>query len=411
MEREAIFSAARVLLPHGVWLAPGALIVRGSRIEEIGEPKHLRTRSASAQRIDLGGSALLPGLVNAHAHLELTGLAGRLPRGEDFGAWVRGLVQARAQSSAAELEQAAISGARRCLAGGATTVGDLDATGCAESAFGARTRGGIPRIVQFRELLDARSPDRIAHELARLEAIRFDSEFHFPGLAPHAPHTVSPQLLQAIAGASRKSAIALTTHWAETQDETDWLETGRGPFAAMLGESPRRCGLDLLEDAGLLHSGLALVHGNLARPAEIARVARAGATLVHCPASHAFFERPAFDLRAWHAAGVAVALGTDSMASNTALDMRLELSRLAAAQPWLEARQAIDAATVHGARALGLQGRVGVIARGAFADLLAIPASETDGERLLARLARGEFDVLHMWLGGLAVPSLEHGAA
>ena len=255
------------------------------RAEEfcLGEEEQLLARSPAAERIQLEGCALLPGLVNAHAHLELTDLGGRMPSGLDFGAWVRALVQARSQSTAGELERAAARGARLCLAGGATSVGDLDATGCAERAAAQRTRGSAPRIVQFRELLDARKSDRRAHELARLEAPHSDSEFFLPGLAPHAPHTVSPQLLAAIAAKSRSGRIALTTHWAETAEETDWLETGRGPFAALLGESPLRSGLDLLDDAGLLHSGMALVHGNLARPAEIARVARAGATLVHCP--------------------------------------------------------------------------------------------------------------------------------
>lgn len=411
MGAQLLFSAPRVFLPRGEWLEPGAILVRGGRIEEVGEPGRLRERAPAAERIELAGCALLPGLVNAHAHLELSDLGPRLPKGLDFGAWVRALVAERAKATDVELEGAALGGARMCLESGATSVGDLDATGSAERAFQKRSRDQGPRIVQFRELLDARKPERLAHELARLAASSHGSEFFLPALAPHAPHTVSPQLLAAIGRRAKESSIALTTHWSETADENDWLESGRGPFNALLGESPRRRGLELLEDAGLLGPGLALVHGNQARPEEIARIARSGATLVHCPGSHAYFDRPAFDLSAWRAAGVPVALGTDSLASNGSLDMRREMSRFARSQPWLAPRELIDAATRHGARALGLAGRVGELSVGAFADLLAIAAPESDSGDLTQRVARGEFDVRAVWIGGRHRPFSEHGSA
>ncbi len=346
---------------------------------------------------------MVPGLVNAHAHLELSALGGKLPRGAPFGAWVRALVGARGELNPAELEQSARLGARLSLAGGATTVGDLDATGAGESALSGMPAGSAPRVVQFRELLDARQGPRTVQEIARIDKERRLSDFCFAGLGPHGPHTASEALLQAVAGAARRGSMALTTHWAETEEEGQWLETGTGFFAQLLGESPLRSGLDLLDAAGVLGPNLALVHGNHARPEELLRLGRACASLVHCPGSHAFFGRRPFDLRSWRAAGVNVALGTDSLASNSSLDMRQELNSFAASQPWLDPREAWATATRNGARALGLAGRVGELVPGAFADFLAVPAAEADGERCLARLARGEFDIAGLWLSGRAV--------
>jgi cytosine/adenosine deaminase-related metal-dependent hydrolase len=136
------------------------------------------------------------------------------------------------------------------------------------------------------------------------------------------------------------------------------------------------------------------------RADERARVARAGAVLVHCPGTHAFFGREPFPWRAWREAGVDVALGTDSLASNDSLDLRLALGRLRAAHPLAPAAAVLDAATLHGARALGLEGEVGAVTPGARADLLATQAPESDASRLAERLARGEFDVHRIWLRG-----------
>ncbi len=390
-------------MPRGVWLTPGAVHVCEGRIAAVAAPDLLHARAPRATRIELSGAALVPGLVNAHAHLELTGLAGTLPAGRDFQGWVRGVVRKRSEQTADDLERAAILGARACLDSGATTVGDFDATGAAQRALTRSPAQFLPRVVLLRELLDAGDPARTERELLRLQDVPEAKPQFRAGLAPHAPHTVSEKLLRNIALSSRARGLVVATHWAETEEEGAWLESGSGPFAKLLGRSPHRSGLDLLDDAGLLKRNLTLVHANHARPEEIARVARCGASVVHCPGTHAFFERAPFDLRAWYAAGVPVALGTDSLASNTALDMRLELSRLCAAQPWLDPRDAFDAATIHGARALGLEGQVGEIAPGAFADLLAVRATETDDRSCFERLAHGDFELLHVFVAGIAV--------
>ena len=211
---ELILSAGRLLQRRGVWLKPGALYLRDGLIEDVGDPGELACRHPGVERIELFGSALVPGLVNAHAHLELGALEGALPHGQDFSAWVRALVQLRGQKTHSELGSAALAGAQRCLAGGATTVGDFDASGAAERAFAQAPVGGLPRIVLFRELLDARSLERTGPALQRLSAPRMMHARLRPALAPHAPHTVSESLLAAMVFAAHAEGLALSTHWS-----------------------------------------------------------------------------------------------------------------------------------------------------------------------------------------------------
>ena len=162
-------------------------------------------------------------------------------------------------------------------------------------------------------------------------------------------------------------------HWAETQAELDWMANGSGEFQAPLGTSPHRSGLDLLEAAGLLGSSTSLVHGNLPARGEIERIAAHGASLIHCPGTHAFFGRGSFPLARYQRAGVNLALGTDSLASNESLDLTLEGRRLLEREPSLSPAQVLGMATEGGARALSLEGRVGSLEPGFFADAVVQP--------------------------------------
>ena len=133
----------------------------------------------------------------------------------------------------------------------------------------------------------------------------------------------------------------MSMHWAETRAEVDWLTTGTGPLAGWLGSSPLASGLELLRKAGALGPALSLVHGNCAQPKEWRELARTGTPLVHCPGSHIYFGREPFVLREALDAGVRVALGTDSAASNQDLNMGREVALLRAQHPWLVAAEAL----------------------------------------------------------------------
>ncbi|MCC6406513.1 MAG: amidohydrolase family protein [Planctomycetes bacterium] len=368
-----VFLCRRLLGPDARWLGDGAFVVERGRITRVLTSRAASARAArGAARVhDLGDAWVTPGLVDAHAHLELSFLAGVLPRGLAFGAWVREVVARRNARSERELEASVLAGARRLLAAGTTTVGDIDTRGSSARAL-ARTP---LRHVLFREVLDAYDPTRTPAALATVARRLPRRARRSEGLSPHAPFTVSPKLFASIAALARRRRSPVSVHWSETEAEVEWLRSGEGPLAALLGPSPRRSGLELLADAGLLGPTLSLVHGNHPASGEPRTLARFGATLIHCPGCHAWFGREPFPWRAYRAAGVRVALGTDSLASNDALDMRAELARFAAAHPEVAPSRVWRMATTDAAAAVGLAGEVGELAPGRAADFVAFEPS------------------------------------
>ncbi len=367
-------------------------------------------RGESLRPLDLGDVALAPGFVDAHAHLELTGFEGKLPRHGSFADWIRALIGERARLAPRDLRAGVRLGARRLLAGGTTAVGDVDSSGAAESAL-ARTP---LRARVYREALDAGDVARGEAALARV-AREFEPRAAtrgriVPGLSPHAPYTVGDPLLRALRALSVRRGWPVAVHWAETEEETTWLARGRGPFAKLLRpRASTKDGLAMLAAAGLLSPRLTLVHGNHPRRGDRERVARSGAVLVHCPGTHAFFRREPFDLAAWLRAGVPVALGTDGLSSNADLDLRREMALLRRAHPWLEPARVLEMATTAGARAIGLEGAIGRLAPRALADVCAhaFPGASAaeirDPRRLVDALTAGETSVVAAWIGGTRV--------
>ena len=382
------------------------LVASGRVLRVLGNARALArcARASGARVLDLGDCVLAPGFVDAHAHLELTGLAGRLAGRGTFAAWIRALVAERARLPGKAFAAAVLAGADALVAGGTTCVGDIDSSGSSERAL----RRHPLRAVVFREALDAGDARRAAAALARASRPSSRSERRAIGVSPHAPYTVSRELLGSLAALAERRRWPVAIHWAETDEEVEWLEEGRGPFRDLLraSEVPRASGLDAIEAAGLLGPRVALVHGNRPARGDRARVARSGASLVHCPGTHAFFGRDPFPLRAWLDAGVPVALGTDGLSSNADLDMRREMALLRRAHPSIDPETVFDLATRGGARALGLEGRVGEIVPGAWADLAAhrIEESASSGApAILDAITAGRSNVAGVWIAGRRV--------
>lgn len=384
-------------------LAGGGLLIEGGCVRRVLEgPSAVRRAAREAtSRMDLEEGVLTTGLVNAHAHLELSGLRGRLPRGGDFAAWVRALIAARARRGAARLARDARRGADRCLGTGTTWVGDIDTTGALLSGLGRHAL----RLRVYREVLDAGDPARSAAALARVQRALPRSARRLEGLAPHAPFSVSEGLMRSAARLARRRDLPVTIHWAETAAEVEWLARGSGPLAELLGASPRVAGLDLLERNGLLGPRTSLVHGNHPARGEPARIAAAGATLVHCPGSHAWFDREPFALERWRRAGVRLALGTDSLASNDDLDLAREMALVRRAHPALDPREVWSWATEGGARALGVSDRAGRLAPGRSADLVCWDVRD-EAARPLEALTSGAASVRGVWIAGRRVVGL-----
>jgi aminodeoxyfutalosine deaminase len=375
----------------------GLLVHRGRVVDLV------RSTRRAARRVrlwvEVGDGAIVPGLVNAHAHLELTGLAGRVPAGAGFIGWVRGLVDLRRDEQPSELRRAARRGADLLLASGCTAVGDIDSTGAGAAALARHPM----RSVVYREVLDLGDPARRRAALAAAERRPRLRRRFMAGISPHAPYTTSSELLVAVRRSTARTRAPLAIHWAETVEEGDWLEQGSGPFGELLGPGQLLPGLDRIEAAGLLSPRLALVHGNDPRRDEPQRIAAAGASVVHCPGSHAFFGRPPFPLQAFTKAGVTLALGTDSLASNGALDMRREMALVRRSFPDLDPRHIWHLATEGSARALGLGGRIGALRPRMQADLVACSTSAGGVGELWDQLTGGGAEIRGVWIGGRPV--------
>lgn len=391
-------------------LRDGAMLVRGGRVRQLATGASARAARAEPGALLLEG-VVAAGLVNAHAHLELGWAFGKLRAGAAMPEWIAALLALRGGMDAAALavaqRDACARGCAELLRGGCTRVGDIQSDPRGAAALAAAGLTGVG----FLELLDAGRPERTPAQLVRAAvALRAVSQRRSPrprqrvraGLSPHAPYTTSVELLHALgARLRRRTRFPLAVHWAEFDAEREWLEHARGPLAKLLSNSPRAGGLALLAASGLLRASTLLVHANDATRAERARVAVSGATVVHCPGSHAWFGRPRFDLRAWLRAGVRVALGTDSLASNDALDMRRELALLRAAQPWLAPAAAWRMATVDGAQALGAGAGAGTLLPRAPADWVEFDVRASRSSAVLDALTAARPAVRRVHVGGV----------
>jgi cytosine/adenosine deaminase-related metal-dependent hydrolase len=406
--------AARYLLPMAAPpLEDGALLVEGGRILAVGPRAALAAAHPRAAVIACGDAVILPPLVNAHTHLELTHFPGwsaasaaAAPAPRDFVDWIQQLVRVRRQVDAAALGAAVAEGVRQSLLAGTGAVGDILSTLAAVTGYaGTPLRGRV-----FAEVLGldrARVAARLA-EIAAALAAPPAAALQW-GLSPHAPYTLNPATLGQVLAVAREHRLPLASHWAETVEERDFLAHGGGPMAARLYPAagwpltPRkRAGAGNLP--ARLPAGSLLVHGVHASAAEIEAVAGAGLRVVLCPRSNARFGTQRAPVAAYRRAGVPLALGTDSLASSPSLSVWEEL---AFAREWfagaLDPLGWLAIATAGGAAALGLGDRLGGLQPGREASfqVVAVPpgaAPATLAEALCA--AGAEIAVHALYLGG-----------
>ena len=380
-------SASRVAW-HARWVMPiaapplrdAAVVVENGRIAWVGPS----AEATAAHHEQLGEAVLLPGLVNAHTHLELTGLRGFL-EGLPFGDWLRALTLARRDVlSDDDLLDASRHGVAEALRAGITTLADC-------SASGAPLRALVDAGVRGRVYLETFGPDPRQCDTA-LRALREGvdrlqrdaSALVSVGVSPHAPYTVSEALFAAVAAYAHDAQLPIATHVAESRAESQFVRDGAGPFAERLRvrDIPVRATdaspIALLERTGLLGPSTLLIHAIHVSPDDIARIGTHGATVVHCPISNAKLGQGIAPVGALRAAGVPLGLGSDSVASNDAMDLVQEarqavlLQSLATETPdAMSAHEALALATAGGARALGLPSGLGTLSVGAPADLAA----------------------------------------
>ncbi len=377
---------ARVVLPVSQPpIENGAVIVSRNRIRAAGSWPDLRSR-ATGETLDLGEVILLPGLVNAHCHLDYTDMAGLLPPPRTFTDWIHLMIAAKAQWGYADYARSWLNGARMLLQTGTTTVADIEAV----PDLLPEVWDATPlRILSFLEMTGIRARREPAGVLR--EAVEKIESLAHPrcraSLSPHAPYSTLPELLRLSARAARKKRLPLTTHVAESAEEFEMFVHARGVMHAWLKRNERDltdCGLGSpvahLARNGVLGKNFLAVHANCLGPKDATLLARKNVSVVHCPRSHFYFRHRPFPLERLSKAGVNICLGTDSLATvykkqreRPELNMFEEMLVLAGGHPGLSPKAILPMATVNGAKALGVAGRIGQLSKNAFADLIAIP--------------------------------------
>ena len=388
------YTADWVLPIEGPPLRGGRVDVGDGRVVAVG------TRDAAtpsgATVVELGATVVLPALVNAHTHLELSGLVGRVPPASSMPQWVSAMLARRAEAGPADARaiRRAIDGARTSGTGLFGDIGNSLATAPVLASAGVAAR-------VFREVLAFPDAEAVAEVEAALEETRaVDTSGQIRvGLAAHAPFSVGRAAFAALDGAIQTSCEGpRCIHLGESPEELEFLLTGRGAWRDLLegigrwvpGWAPPACGpVEYLERMGWLCPELIAVHGVQLTDAELGVLAGVGVTLVTCPRSNVWTGVGPPPLDRFIHSGVRLAVGTDSLASVPDLNVFAELELMRRLAPAVPARRLLECATVRGAEALGFAADYGQIAPGRRAALIGV------------RVPRGVTDVEEYLVGGI----------
>jgi cytosine/adenosine deaminase-related metal-dependent hydrolase len=390
-----IYSARWVLPIASPLIENGAVAVDNSKILGVGKRLEIISRFPDSRIEDFGQAAILPGLVNAHTHLELTVMRGFLEREEgNFSAWLRKLTVARMAMTPEDLLVSATCGAIEAARAGITCV--ADASSAATEAMKALRRVGMRGIV-YQESFGP-DPKLAAENVAKLrEQIssmrEMENDLVRAGVSPHAPYTVSAPQLELISCLAIDQKLPVMMHAAESQAEKLFMLEGRGVFAEGLSErgiqwqAPGVSTIQYLARHGIFETKPLLAHCVNVDHADLDLIKQSGAGIAHCPKSNAKLGHGRAPFAEFIAQGLNVGLGSDSVASNNICDLLEEarfatlLSRLPSTidnpfsgglLPGITAEQVLFAATLGGARALGLDNQIGAVAEGMQADIAVI---------------------------------------
>ena len=386
-----LYCASWVLPIASTPIPAGAIAVDEDRILAVDRAAVLRMQYPEAAVRDFSDSAIIPGLINAHSHLELTAMRGFLENEEgDFFAWLRKLTVARLERMTEDdLYVSAAWGACEAARAGVTCFADASDSGATSmrALIDAGLRGIVfqesfgpdPRLVQ-------ENFEKLQQKVARLREM--ETPLVKFGVSPHAPYTVCGPQLEMISRFAIDEGLPLMMHAAETDMEVEFLRDGCGPF----GDGLRSRGIEFqamnttpiqhLERHGVLATRPLLAHCIKIDEADLDLISETQSSIAHCPKSNAKLGHGTAPFANFLKRGIAVGFGSDSMASNNNCDL-LEEARFggmmarAKDQSFISASQLLQTATAHAARAVGLQNQIGELKEGLQADFAVVSLSGT----------------------------------
>ncbi len=382
-----------ILRSRAIWAGRGRVIgdaavrVRGDRITDVGGCRELPPDDGEPV-VDIGESIIFPAFVNAHCHLEYSGLAGELSCDGSFADWLGQMVSIKRSLTHDDHEAAWQAGADMLLRTGCGTVVNIESL----PGLYERMAPETPlQVCPFTELIGYHPEDVSALvDLAKRELTANAPLALNAGLSAHAPYTVTPEALNVLAMLADEHSLSTTIHLAESDDEWEMFTDGTGSLyetMEALGRLMDDCGMGtpvqhLAKSGGFAKKTL-VVHANRLTEADVELLRKADADVVHCPRSCAWFGHGGFDYDRLAKAGLNICLGTDSLASigggrnAAALDMFAEMQEFSRRQPSVEYEDILQMATTNGAKAMRLGNEIGQIRDGFKADMAMIPLDGT----------------------------------
>jgi aminodeoxyfutalosine deaminase len=401
-ESRMIIRARAIVTMDGPPVENGAVAVSGDRIVDVGKFSEVSAGHSGQEIIDLGEQVLLPGLINAHCHLDYTCLRAEIPPQKTFTDWIRAINAEKSKLSPEDYLSSINEGFKEAKRFGTTTIANLTAF----PELIRRIAGAPTRTWWFAELIDVRSPGR-ATKLVDSVVELLKSEQNY-GLAPHALFTASRNLYQRCEEVGERNL--LTTHLAESREEMEMFRDASGPlyeFLESIGRDMDDCGhatplecflkvsnspnrrlfRNQRENNWLVAHLNELTEGDF----ELLKKMTTKFHVVHSPRSHDYFGHTRFPFERLHAIGFNVCLGTDSLASNESLSLFAEMRAFQRSEPAISPERVLEMVTVNSASALGQPNTLGRLRPGFRADLIAIPC--TEGGELFAEIVTFENEI------------------
>ncbi len=375
----------------------GAIVIHRGSIVDIGKATSLIRKYPSQAVYSLENAVLMPGLVNAHTHLELPPLLNKI-RTKRFPDWVLGLIRVKRKIAFSDYVDNSKKNIETLIRTGTTTVAEI----CTHHASPEPLILSGLRAVIFHEVISM-DPSSVLPVLPQFMT-RPSTRVHV-GISPHAPHTVSAAVLRGLK--KRYSGLRFCMHVAESRDEIELLRTGKGGFLKIYkmagwnsAWAPRPASpFQYLHDLGMLDSLFTAVHAVYATSNDIGLIKKAGLCIVHCPRSNRETGVGKISLKLFLDAGIPVALGTDSLASSPSLSMwdEMRFAYRLHRHSGTSAADIFKSATLSGARSLGLDGRIGTLERGKRADIIAVPLpTKTTGDLYSDLIRETRYSIMTM---------------
>ena len=386
---DGLHRAGWVVKDPGTVIPNGYVLVESGKIREVGPYGRNLSVPENQSVHDHGPGALIPALVNAHTHLELSCFKGKISCERGFGKWVRDLLQLRENSSAAEITAGAEMGLNELMASGTGTI-------CEISSLGLTCRlvsdSGLQGLWCQEVLGNAASEPDAGTENSVSRVI--------VSLAGHAPHTTAPELLTHLKRVVEARRLPFPIHLAESREETAFITSGRGAWAEFLTSRgidfsnwalPSRSPVAYLEKLGILDERTLAVHILRTDDADLDLLRQRRTSVCLCPRSNQALHDRLPDIPAMLARGMRPCLGTDSLASTPSLDLFEEMAFVAAHYKSIEPAQVLQMATINGADAL-LQPGVGTIEPGFDARMVYVPVNGTDDRQVMEAVVNKDFN-------------------